>query len=173
MMWPNKSIMISVTLFFLLPTATTTQYISQLLGEFIQPLLFPPAHTFQSVSSFPISVLTNLLICILHPELERFPDGGIVVPRGGLRFEQADLLQVVQGQNVLVSISLHAQYYICRMIRIWKKNIYGKRMTAHTEHDMKPILLVPAGSPSCKNPGLSVSGRCCRRTACRPAGGSW
>lgn len=53
--------------------------------------------------------VSYLLVGVLHPQLQRLPDGGVVVPRAGLRLEKTHLLQVVESQHVFVAVGLHKQ----------------------------------------------------------------
>lgn len=39
---------------------------------------------------------SDLLVGVLHPQLQGFSDGGVVVPRAALRLQETSFLQVVQ-----------------------------------------------------------------------------
>lgn len=47
-----------------------------------------------------------LFIHVVHPEAQGLPDRWVTVPAARLRPQQASLLQVVQGQDVLVAVRL-------------------------------------------------------------------
>lgn len=82
-----------------------------------------------------------MFIDIVHPEAQCFPDCWVIVSAPCLSLEQAGLLQVVQGQYVLIAVGLKEKAF-GRDVRSGK----GLLQMSKEEHSSKSMWFVPQGS---------------------------